>query len=98
MKKANSKMTYIGTARDGNSQRFNAYVRRATGKFVTRFFVDNYPKGHRQWNGKGCNSFTKLEDAVAFGYKIASAARLAEDWYAIKEVVELDHAHKRTFS
>ena len=97
MKDTNSR-NYMVTAKDGNVQKFNAYIKNDTGLYATRFFTDNYPPGPKQWNGKGCSSFKKAEDAIAFGYKIGAAVRKAGDWPSIKYAVELAHEYKKEFA
>jgi hypothetical protein len=98
------KREYYGTARDGQSQKFNAYPIRSDGriiKYMTRFYTDNYVCKNgiafkTQWCGKGCGHKTEA-DAVAFGYKICSGVKEAGDFTSIKEVVELNAAYNKAF-
>lgn len=91
------KRQFYATAKDGKTQKFNAYPVYKTGKFVTRFYVENYMNGtKKQWCGKGC-TFKTQEEAIAFGYKIASSTEKAGDWPSVKKVVELNAAYKKTF-
>lgn len=87
---------FYATARDGNIQKFNAYPHYSTGKFVTRFYVENYKPGLNNWSGKMC-TFDNQKDAIAFGYKIASATPKVNDFPSIKKLVELNAAYKKTF-
>jgi hypothetical protein len=95
------KNEFFATARDGKPQKFNAYPIYKDGvivKYMTRFYVDNYKGGtKKQWCGKGCG-FKKQEDAIAFGYKIASAVQVSKDWPSVKAVVELNAAYTKAFS
>jgi hypothetical protein len=90
------KQEFYATAKDGNIQVFNAYPIYKTGKFVTRFHVNNYKHGHPQWSGKMC-SFDNQEDAIAFGYKIASSTKKAGDWPSIKNLVDINAAYRKSF-
>lgn len=97
------KREYYGTARDGQPQKFNAYPIRHDGriiKYMTRFYTDNYVGSNglekTQWCGKGCGHKTE-SDAIAFGYKIASAVKTAGDFSSIKDVVELNAAYNKVF-
>ena len=90
------KNEFFATAKDGKLQKFNAYPVLKTGKYITRFHVVNYPPGHPQWSGKLC-SFDSQEDAIAFGYKIASSVKKAGDWPAVKHLVDINAAYKKAF-
>jgi hypothetical protein len=91
------KNEFFATAKDGNPQKFNAYVIRKTGKYVARFHVINYMGGkHKQWCGKGC-TFKSQEEAIAFGYRIASSTEFAGDWLSVKKVVDLNSEYNKTF-
>jgi hypothetical protein len=87
---------FFATARDGNIQKFNAYPHYSSGKYVTRFYVENYIPGKNNWSGKMC-TFKNQEDAIAFGYKIASATPKANDFPSIKKLVEINAAYKKSF-
>jgi hypothetical protein len=89
------KNEFFATSKDGKLQKFNAYPVYKTGKFITRFHVDNY-KTHPQWSGKMC-SFDSQEDAIAFGYKIASSVKKAGDFPSIKKLVDINAAYKKAF-
>ena len=92
------KNEFFATAKDGHPQKFNAYPVYKTGKFVTRFHVDNYLGGkHKQWCGKGC-TFKTQEEAIAFGYRISSSVSVAGDWKAVKQVIEINSAYDKTFN
>lgn len=90
-----SKSIYKVIAKDGKEQKFNVYIRKSTGKYVVRFFVDNY--GHKQWNGTGCSSFREESEARSFGYKIASSVRNTGDYIDIKYLVQLYSSYKWRF-
>ena len=89
------KNEFFATAKDGKLQKFNAYTIHRTGKFVTRFHVTNY-KTHPQWSGRMC-SFDHMEDAIAFGYKIASSVKKASDFPSIKKLVDINADYKKAF-
>lgn len=94
---------FFATAKDGNSQKFNAYPKRHNGvvyAYQTRFYVDNYIGRNgiekTQWTGKGCSHKTQA-DAIAFGYKIASAVMKAQDFDSVKYVIEINSAYNKVF-
>lgn len=98
MKISNS---YFGSTKKGRNQKFTCYHLNNTGKYVTRFVVNNYiPNGskHNNWCGKGCSSFKTLHEAVSFGYKICRALDKINDVHQIKNVVELHNKYEKTFA
>lgn len=95
------KNEFVATAKDGKSQKFNAYPRyNSDGSvyhYVTRFYFLDENNKWDQWCGKLC-TYKKQKDAIAFGYKIAAAVSKATDLDSIKKVVEINSAYKKVFS
>ena len=58
------------TTKNGKTQKFNYYRVNSTGKYVVRFYVDNYfgknGKKKSQWTGRGCR-FNTIGEATEFG-------------------------------
>jgi len=70
-------------------QRFNVYHVNKTGKFVTRFYVDDYyPTGTKldQLTGKGCSHETR-DGAIAHGIEVSSLLRVPRNTSNIKNVL-----------
>ena len=92
---------YYGSTKNGGNQKFNCYHRKNTGKYVTRFIVNNYiPNGIKRgnWCGKGCASFKTHAEAVSFGYKICNSLEQINDVQEIKSVVELHNQYQKVFA
>jgi hypothetical protein len=91
------KNVFYATSKDGQIQKFNAYPRYSTGKYATRFYVKTKSGDNQNWfTGKLC-TFEKQEDAIAFGYKIASSVKKANDLTSLKKLVEINAAYKKAF-
>lgn len=89
------KQVFSVTAKDGKIQKFNTYQLTKNGKYVTRFYVDNY-KTHSQWTGKMC-SFENQRDAIKFGAMVSAAVEKTNDYKSIKKLVELNATYRKTF-
>lgn len=78
------------TTKDGSQQRFNYYINRATGKYVVRFYVDDYfgknEKKKSQWTGRGC-SFDTVGEAVEFGTYVSQNLPTSKSQPVIKELI-----------
>lgn len=78
------------TTKDGSQQYFNYYERYATGKYVVRFYVNDYfgknAKKKTQWTGRGC-TFSTIGEAVEFGTYVSKNLPSAGSQPVIKEFV-----------
>jgi hypothetical protein len=87
------------TTKNNEIQKFNYYDRAADGKYVVRFYVDNYfgknGKKKSQWTGRGC-TFKTIGEAVEFGTYICKNLSKANCQVTIKEFINAYADYKKS--
>lgn len=80
--------TMYEKTKDGSYQGINFYHRNADGKYVLRFYVNNYfgtnGKKKNQWCGRGCIFNTRCE-AIDFGIFVCKNIKTSRDFTIIRD-------------